>query len=65
MVLHLQSDASYLSEPSACSRVSGHYFLGYKSTDPNKPPLMDSPLNSLIHTVSKILQNVMASAAEA
>ena len=65
MVLHLHSDASYLSEPGACSRVGGHYFLGNKSTDPTKPPLTESPLNGPIHTVSKILHNVMTSAAEA
>ena len=65
MVLHLHSDASYLSEPGACSRVGGHYFPGNKSTDPTKPLLTDSPLNVPIHTVSKILHIVMASAAEA
>ena len=65
MVLHLHSDASYLSKLRARSRVGGHYFLGNKSTDPTKPPLMDYPLKGPIHTVSKILHNVMASAAEA
>ena len=64
VVLHLHSGASYLSKPGACSRVGGHYFLGNQSTEPNKPPLTDSPLNVPIHTVSKILHNVMASAAE-
>ena len=64
MVLHLHSDASYLSEPGACSRVGGNYFLGNQSTDPTKTPLTDSPINSPIHTVPKILHNVMASAAE-
>ena len=57
MVLHLHSDASYLSEPGARSRVGGHYFLSNNSTDP--------PLNGPIQTVSKILHNVMASVAEA
>ena len=65
MVLHLHSDASYLSEPGACSRVGGHYLLSNNSTDPPKPPLTEPPLNGPIHTVSKILHNVMASAAEA
>ena len=65
MVLHLHSEASYLSEPGACSRVGGHYFLGKKSTEPTKPTLTDSPLNGPIYTVSKILHNLMASAAEA
>ena len=65
MVLHLHSDAYYISETGAISPVGGHYFLSNKSTDPTKPPLTDSPLNGPIHTVSKILHNVMASAAEA
>ena len=65
MVLHLHNDASYLSEPGACSRVSGHYLLDNKSTDPTKPPITDSPLNGPINAISNILHNVMASAAEA
>ena len=65
MVLHLHSDASYLSETGARSRVGGHYFLSNNYTDPSKPPLTDSPLNGPIHTVSKILHDVMVSAAEA
>ena len=65
MVLLLHSDAFYLSEPGARSRVGGNYFLSNNYTEPTKPPLMDSPLNGLIHTVSDILHNVMASAAEA
>ena len=65
MVLHLHSDASYLSKPGARSRVGGHCFLGDQSTDPTKPPIADSPLNGPIYTVSKILHNVMASAVEA
>ena len=65
MVLHLHSDTSYIYKPGACSLVGGHYFLEKKSTDPTNTPLMDSPLNGPIHTVYKILHNVMASAAEA
>ena len=64
MVLQLHSDASYLSEPVARSRIDGHYLLGNQSTEPTKPPLTDSPLNGPIHNISKILHNVMAPAAE-
>ena len=28
MIIYIHSDASYLSEPRACSRSCGHYFLG-------------------------------------
>ena len=48
----------------ARSHIGGHYFLSNKSTDPTKPPLRESTLNCPIHTVSKILHNVMASTAE-
>ena len=55
MILHVHSDASYLSEKKARSRAGGHFFLSaHKSISPNGP----------VHTVSNILRNVMASAAE-
>ena len=60
MVLHVHSDASYLSAAKARSRVGGHYFLSNASLDPaiSKP-------NGAIHVIAKILKNVMGSAAEA
>ena len=39
MILHIHSDASYLSEPEGKSRVGGFFFLdGPDEPDPNKPP---------------------------
>jgi hypothetical protein len=57
MILHIHSDASYLSEPKARSRVGGYFFLGNDTKEP--------PLNGAIHVISQIMLNVMASAAEA
>jgi hypothetical protein len=57
MILHVHSNASYLSEPKACSRVGGFFFLA----DGTKNPAINGP----IHVNSQIMQNVMASAAEA
>jgi hypothetical protein len=57
MILHIHSDASYLSEPKVRSRVGGYFFLGNDTKEP--------PLNSAIHVISQIMMNVMASAAEA
>jgi len=55
MQLHIHSDASYLSVAKARSRAGGHFFLtNPTATQPNGP----------IHTVSNIMRNVMASAAE-
>ena len=57
MVLAVHSDASYLSEPAARSRVGGHFFC---SSDVNEPPDNGAVLN-----ISKVLTAVMSSAAEA
>ena len=65
MILHIHSDASYLSEPKACSRVGGHFSLSSKSADPSKQPATPAPNNGALHTVSVILKNVMSSATEA
>ena len=64
MILHISSDASYLSEAEARSRVGGFFYL----SDPYDPTDKTAPLpkiNGAIHIVSTILQNVMASATEA
>jgi len=63
MILIIHSDASYLSEPKARSRVGGFFYLGREvgeGEDPTK-----QPINGAIHVVSNIMTNVMASAAEA
>ena len=61
MILCVHSDASYLSEAHARSRVGGFFFLDDEeasTSDAGKP-------NGAIHVESKILRNVMSSAAEA
>ena len=57
MVLAGHSDASYLSESKARSRVGGHFFLSNNSSDP--------PNNGAVLTVAQIIKAVMSSAAEA
>ena len=62
MKLHIVSGASYASEPKARSRVGGYFYLdGKEDPQPGKPP----KLNGAIHVESRIMKNVMASAAEA
>ena len=62
MCLHVHSDASYLSVPKARSRAGGHFFLSsYPSAEAVDKHLPNGP----VHVVSKILKNVMSSAAEA
>jgi hypothetical protein len=60
MVLYVHSDASYLSEPKARSRVGGYFYLGNR----NEPPDLVKP-NGAIHVESRIMKNVMAAASEA
>jgi hypothetical protein len=57
MILHIHSDASYLSVSNARSRLGGLFFLG------NKSPEQDT-LNGSILNVADIIKNVMAFAAE-
>jgi hypothetical protein len=63
MILHVHSDASYLSESEARSRAGGLFFLG------NHPKHSTSPIspvtNGAVHINSQIMKNVLASAAEA
>ena len=65
MVLHIHSDASYISAPKSQSRASGHYLLSDRFNLPQQPPATMTRLNGPIHTFSKIMRYVMASAAEA
>ena len=65
MVLHIHSDASYLSKPRARSRAGGHYLLGGIRPDMSKPPTTRPCLNGSIHSISCIMSNVMGLAAEA
>jgi hypothetical protein len=57
MILHIHSDASYLSVSNARSRLWGLFFLG------NKSPKQDTP-NGLILNVAAVIKNVVASAEE-
>ncbi|MGL5937077.1 MAG: Ty1/Copia family ribonuclease HI, partial [Cetobacterium sp.] len=60
MILYIHSDASYLSEPKARSRVGGFFYLGNKNE-----PTNNSHPNGAVHIESRIMKNVMSSAAEA
>jgi hypothetical protein len=57
MILHIHSDASYLSVFNAQSRLGGLFFLGNKS--PEQDTLNGSNLN-----VASVLKDLVASAAE-
>jgi hypothetical protein len=59
MILHIHSEASYLSENEAKSRAGGFFYMG--NTAQNDKKLT----NGAILIVSKVLKHVMSSAAEA
>ena len=65
IILQVHSDTSYLSEPKERSRAGRHYFLRNRSLDPTRAPNTNLTLNVPIHTVSKIMINVIPSAVEA
>jgi hypothetical protein len=59
MILHIHSDASYLSENEAKSRARGFFYIGSDTkTDKNLT-------NGTILIIGRVLRNVMSSAAEA
>ena len=64
MVLHVESDASYLSETKARSRYAGYQYL---STRPSESPQTDPipPFNAAVNVPCQILREVVSSAAEA
>jgi hypothetical protein len=59
MILHIHSDASYLSEKEAKSRAGGFFYMGSNINTDNKLT------NRAILIISKVLKHVMSSAAEA
>ena len=63
MVLNIHSDAFYLSKPLSHSRSSRHYLLGDTRLDTSKPTTTRPRLNRPIHSIYRIMSNVMGSAA--
>jgi hypothetical protein len=57
MKLAVHSDASYLSEPLACSRARGHFFLSNRATIPAN--------NGAVLNIAHIIKHVMTSATKA
>jgi hypothetical protein len=59
MILHIHSDASYISESEAKSRAGGFFYMG-KATKHDQNLTHEAML-----IVSKVLKHIMSSAAEA
>jgi hypothetical protein len=57
MILHIHSDASYLSVTNARIRIGGLFFFG------NKSPEQDTLSGSIVN-IASVIKNVVASASE-
>jgi hypothetical protein len=57
MILHIHSEASYLSVSKARSRLGGFFYLGYNQPNEDK-------LNGSILNIGSVIKNVVASASE-
>jgi hypothetical protein len=59
MILHIHSDASYLSEDEAKNRAGGFFYMGNATQHKKKLT------NGAILIIRKVLKHVMSSATEA
>ena len=60
MLLHIDSDASYLCRPRAGIGIGGNYYLSSQAGDPKQSPHLSSPGNVSILTEYRILRQVVA-----
>jgi len=65
MVLHVVSDASYLSSSGARSRLGGYFFLSDTVPDIQSPEAPSPPFNAPVLVNSSIITAVLSSAGEA
>jgi hypothetical protein len=65
MILHVESNASYLSGTRVRSRAAGIHFLSCKPVSPPSLTTSIPPLNGAIYVHCQILKEVVSSAAEA
>jgi hypothetical protein len=68
MILHVESDASYLSKSKSQSRAAGFFYLSNKPADSTCPPNATDPNpmpNGAVHILCKILVEICSSASEA
>ena len=65
MILHVDSNASYICEERARNQAGGHFFLANRLVkNGDKPPTLPAN-NDGIHTLCQIIKTVMSSSAEA
>ena len=62
ITIHIDSDASYLSEPQERNHTGGHYYLSLLPAYPEKSPNPLPQANGPTHMECRILKHVLASA---
>ena len=65
MIIHIHSDASFLSEPVEKSISVRYHYLVTASVDPKQSPPNQPPLNGPVNVECTTMKNVLASAMEA
>ena len=65
IILHIHSDAYFLSKPGAKSRAGGYHYLSIASAVPDKALLKQPPLNGTVNAKCTTMINVLASSIEA
>ena len=65
MLLHIHSDAAFLSDTESKIRAGGYHDLSKKSADPNNNLLKHPPLNGLVHIKCTTMHKLLADAMEA
>ena len=63
MILHVNSDAAYLVQPEAHSRLAGYYI--FSNHPPPVPIILKQAINAPIQIEYKTLRSVVASTVEA
>ena len=64
MVLHMHSNAYFLSELESKVRAVGYHYLRTQSADPNDPPINYPQINGPVHVECITMCTVLASDME-
>jgi hypothetical protein len=65
MVLHIESNALYLSATKACSHATGYHFLSDRPSDPSDPNAAPPITKIAINVLCTVMREMLGGAAEA
>ena len=64
MILHVQSDTSYMLIKDTTNHLIWHFYLNSNSSNNTKAPTTPPPLNGLMFIICNVLKNVVVSVTE-